>query len=101
MRSIDNSFYSSGTWIACRDSYLKYVGGLCERCKKKGSYVPAVIVHHKEHLSPENFDDPSIVYGFDNLEALCLRCHNKEHFGREIQRRFVIGEHGEVIPVGE
>jgi len=32
--------------------------------------------------------------GFNNLEALCLACHNEEHFGKKQDRRweFVDGE---------
>lgn len=58
---------------------------LCERCRMQGRRVPAQIVHHKEHLTPHNVEDPAIAYGFNNLEALCLACHNKEHYGGEEQ----------------
>lgn len=47
---------------------------VCERC---GS--PAVICHHKKWLNDVNVHDPKIALSFDNLEALCLECHNAEH----------------------
>lgn len=47
---------------------------VCERCGR-----PAVICHHKKYLNDKNFMDPSISLSFDNLEALCQDCHNKEH----------------------
>lgn len=49
---------------------------ICERC---GGL--AVICHHKEWLNKANYKNPLIAYGWDNLEALCMDCHNKEHFG--------------------
>ena len=27
--------------------------------------------------------DPEKAFAFDNLEALCQACHNKEHFGEK------------------
>ena len=38
------------------------------------------IVHHKQHLNMQNINNPAITVSFDNLELLCLDCHNKEHF---------------------
>lgn len=80
LRSIDDKFYKRKAWESTRDLYLKSVDGLCERCLANGLYVPAVHVHHKAHLNSTNIADPEIAYGFKNLEALCLECHNKEHF---------------------
>lgn len=47
---------------------------LCERCGE-----PAKIVHHKIWLTPKNIHEQSITLCWDNLEALCQDCHNKEH----------------------
>jgi len=79
MRSVDHSFYNSAKWRQVAADYKKSVHGLCERCKKKGLYVPAKIVHHKIHLNESNVNNPSVTYNFDNLEALCLGCHNAIH----------------------
>lgn len=38
------------------------------------------IVHHKCYIDANNIYDTSITLNFDNLELLCLDCHNKEHF---------------------
>ena len=38
------------------------------------------IVHHKEHLNANNIYNPAVTINFDNLELLCLNCHNSEHF---------------------
>ena len=67
-------FYKSKAWLECRAAYIKHVLGLCERCG-----VPGYIVHHKEELNPNNINDPYITLSWDNLEYLCLDCHNKHH----------------------
>lgn len=93
-RSIDRRFYESPEWRRCKEAYLKKVNHLCERCLSKGLYIPAQIVHHKTYLTAENFGDASLMYGFDNLEALCLACHNDEHGKSKAARRwkFVDGQ---------
>lgn len=68
-------FYQGSLWEEVRSLYVVHAHGLCERCG-----APGVIVHHREHLTPENIHDKAKAYGFDNLELLCLRCHNDEHF---------------------
>lgn len=49
---------------------------ICERC---GGL--ATICHHKVWLNESNVNDPMVTYNWDLLEALCIDCHNKEHFG--------------------
>lgn len=73
------SFYRGQPWRRTRDAYMRLGHGLCEECLKEGVYTPAVIVHHKIHLSPENIDDPDITLSFDNLERVCNLCHAKLH----------------------
>ena len=95
MRSIDESFYKSKTWQRVQANYMRQAHFLCERCKKKGLMIPAKIVHHKEHLAQGDLKNPEKLYSFDNLEALCLDCHNAEHFKRE--RRYEIDKQGKLI----
>ena len=95
MRSVDEDFYNSKKWRQVSEDYKKSVGGLCERCRKKGLFVPAKITHHKIHLTPENIKDPSVSYNFKNLEALCQDCHNREHFNNSKRWRF--SKSGELI----
>lgn len=96
MRSIDNSFYQSIAWKRVRAAYIEQ-HRLCERCLKQGRYTPSKFVHHIVYLTPENVQDASIAYGFDNLEALCADCHNEEHFGTS-ERRFRVDNDGNIIP---
>ena len=93
-RAIDRSFYESPEWRSCKAAYMKKVNHLCERCLAKGIYEPAKIVHHKIHLDQQNFGDASLMFGFDNLEALCQACHNDEHGRTKAGRRwkFVDGQ---------
>lgn len=103
MRPFAERFYSSKAWQKCRASYIKSVGGLCERCLKKGLYTPAEIVHHKEWLTPENINDPRITMAWSNLEALCRECHEEEHSDANrrsrqngSKRRYTVDAHGRV-----
>lgn len=93
------SFYNSSAWKKCKDSYIKSVYGLCERCGK-----PGYIVHHKKHLTPDNIHDADIALNHDNLEYLCLDCHNIEHKIKKdksyTKRGFRFNERGELVPIG-
>lgn len=87
-------FYSSSAWINCRRGYAKSVGGLCERCLKRGLYTPGTQVHHKNKLTPENVNNPEVALNWDNLELLCRDCHLEVH---EVNHhRWVVGEDGEL-----
>jgi len=86
-------FYKTAQWVNCRDAYLRSVGGLCEKCKAKGLITPAVIVHHKVHITPENVDDPTVTLSFDNLMAVC-RLHHAELHGNV--KRFRVEADGTV-----
>lgn len=92
-RSIDRSFYESPEWRRCKALYLTSVNHLCELCREDGIYTPADIVHHKEFLKPENMR-PELMYGFDNLMAVCLEHHNQLHGKTQQTRRwkFIDGE---------
>lgn len=70
-------FYHSAAWRRLARAFLLSKNCICEQCG-----APAVIVHHKTHLNPSNVDNPAISMNPDNLQVLCLECHNKEHFGQ-------------------
>lgn len=95
MKPYAEAFYKSPQWKACRDGYMKKVGGLCERCLKKGLARAAVIVHHKEHITPENISDPNVTLSWDNLEALCRECHEQEH--HKSTKRWKVDKYGRVL----
>ena len=91
------TFYESKAWRKNSRAYLESVDGLCERCRSRGKLVPAVIVHHRIHLTRERMQDPQLTMGWDNLEALCQECHNREHFGEDHGQRYAFGPNGELL----
>ena len=86
-------FYKTKLWQDCRRSYIKKVGGLCEKCCAAGRIVPGEIVHHKVHLTPANINCPEITLNHDNLQLLCRDCHAKEH---KSVKRFKVDAMGRV-----
>ena len=71
---------------------------LCERCAKKNEIVVAKIAHHRVWLTKDNIGDPAITLAWDNLEALCQDCHNREHHRSKKQQRYSFDKGGQVIP---
>lgn len=96
VRDFAKGFYASQAWEETRKAYKKSKGGLCERCLARGMYRAGVIVHHKEHLSPDNINDPDVTLGWGNLELLCRDCHGEVH--RTVQRRYTVDAYGRVSP---
>ena len=72
-------FYTTRAWRKARAAVLADHGGLCQLCLAKGLVVPAVHVHHKVQLTPENLNDPAISLDSSNLMALCEECHAEQH----------------------
>lgn len=90
-------FYNSDAWRSCRDSFLKSKGYLCERCSTPDNPVTAKIAHHKTYLTKQNINDPYIALSWDNLEALCQDCHNKEHHRNDKKKRYAFDEAGNLV----
>ena len=55
---------------------------------RSGIYNPAYIIHHKEYITDLNYEDDNVFFNIENLESLCLDCHNKEHFGTKVDYTF-------------
>ena len=100
MRAFAKAFYGSVAWQRCRDAYASSVGGLCERCLRRGLYNPGEIVHHTTELTPENISDVRISLGWDNLELVCRDCHAELHQQDRRGRRYRIDEFGRVLSRG-
>lgn len=95
MKDYDNSvFYHSKAWKRVSTAYMTSRSYICERCGN-----PATICHHKKHLDGKNVNDPKVALNFDNLEALCQDCHNKEHFSNHDFCKF--DEAGNVVGKNE
>ncbi len=74
-------FYCRKEWLEIREKVLKFDHYECQKCKKKGKYRKAILVHHVNHLK----DKPSLALemydekGERNLVSLCQSCHEEEH----------------------
>jgi 5-methylcytosine-specific restriction endonuclease McrA len=69
-----DKFYNSMQWRRVSKLFLKSKHYICERCGGVGE-----LAHHKIRLDRFNVNKPEIALNFDNLECLCLSCHNSEH----------------------
>ena len=90
----NESFYSGKAWRRVSAAYMSSKSYICERCG-----APATICHHKKWLNDVNVNDPGVALSFDNLEALCLECHNAEHGPKHDVA--VFGSAGEIVAVKE
>ena len=94
-KDFSRKFYNSRAWEKCREGYKQSKFGICERCED-----PGVEVHHKIYITPENINNPNITLNWDNLELLCMSCHNKEHksSGEGVTREgMYFNEYGELV----
>lgn len=68
------AFYNSAAWIAVRCLVLERDRYMCQPCLRMGRHRPATTVHHKRELrnNPEAALDP------ENLEGICIQCHNQQ-----------------------
>lgn len=73
-REFAGNFYKTKAWVKCRKAFMESKHWTCERCGHR-----AQIAHHKKYLTPKNINDPSVTLSWDNLEALCCKCHTEEH----------------------
>jgi hypothetical protein len=78
IRHTSKSLLYGKTWKFVRREVMKRSGGVCERCHKK----PAFHVHHR--LPVRFFAVPDDANFLQNLMAVCIKCHRKEH--REIRK---------------
>jgi len=94
-------FYQTKTWKKVRRNVWLKQSCLCARCSRPvyvngiSQYIPKEkrlkgIVHHKQYLTDENFNDDGISLNEDNLEGVCIDCHNKEHFNTGVTRNDVM-----------
>lgn len=108
MRSIDPSFYYTKTWKQVRKTIWLKQHLLCNRCHRPvyvdgiSQYIPKDkrlkgIVHHKQHLNNNNINNDNITLGEDNLEGLCVECHNKEHFDTSTRKDVKFDDDGNLI----
>lgn len=87
-------FYNSKDWKKCRAKYIIKVFGLCEHCED-----PGYIVDHIEEINDSNVHDSHITLNEENLQYLCLSCHNKKTFKKQnaTANGLVFNENGDLI----
>jgi 5-methylcytosine-specific restriction endonuclease McrA len=70
--------YNSKEWIKKRNDYRESQRMRCEKCK---TFITGKsIVDHIIELTTDNYLDDWIMYHDDNLQLLCLSCHNTKTF---------------------
>ena len=95
MKAWAKEFYEGQAWRQTRAAYLLSQHYICERC---GDI--AKVVHHRTYLTPQNINSPELTLSWNNLEALCQECHNKEHgVFQPADRRVLFDDDGNVIDV--
>jgi len=94
MKAWAESFYKSNRWQHCRESFMTTKYYLCDR-----SGEPATVAHHKKRLTAANITQSAISLAWDNLEALCQECHNKEHHRKAARpARYRLDAAGRILP---
>ena len=93
-------FYKSKLWNKVRENALRRDNYLCVKCGR-----PAEVVHHIEHLSLANVDNPEISLNLANLMSLCSECHFEEHRGehcngrrKEEENPYTFDSNGMLVP---
>ena len=85
----ENVWYNSEPWRSTRETVLRADRYECQRCKERGRYSRAVLVHHVKHLKDRpdlalSIIDPAT--GERQLVSVCKRCHEELH--PEAQRQY-------------
>lgn len=102
--------YKTKSWKDIRKYIWLKQQCLCARCNKPvyvsgiTDYIPKDkrvkgIVHHKIYLNDYNYQDNNIAFNEDNLEGLCIDCHNNEHFSKgTIRNDLMFDDYGNIVP---
>lgn len=101
-------FYNSKTWKRNRVAYAISRNCICERCGRP-VYVSGInealpknkrlryIVHHKKHLNESNITDVNVSLDWNNLELLCIECHNIEHTEKPTREELTFNQAGQLV----
>ncbi|CDQ17953.1 HNH endonuclease [Halobacillus karajensis] len=78
------TFYKSNAWQVLRQEALVRDNYECQECKRQGKVFTdqhdpdkhkRLDVDHKREI----YTHPELALELDNLETLCIRCHNRKH----------------------
>lgn len=74
-------FYKSRAWQSTREKVLRRDNFECQACKREGRLTTidndkrkSLDVDHIKALETH----PQLAHDLDNLETLCIKCHNKK-----------------------
>ncbi len=78
------AFYKSKDWEAIRLEVLDRDNYECQECKRQGRvYTDHHDPEKHKRLDVDHIKEiethPELAMELDNLEVLCVRCHNKKH----------------------
>ena len=62
---------------------------------RSGLKIAAYFVHHKEYVTDKNYQDDNVFFNIDNLESLCKKCHQREHFATK--EDYTFDENGDLV----
>lgn len=77
-------FYKSSDWQVLRQQALDRDNYECQECKRQGKVFTdqhkpdkhkRLDVDHKQEI----YTHPELALELENLETLCIRCHNEKH----------------------
>lgn len=83
-------FYQWSEWRKLRQKALKRDNSECQLCKAAGKYHAAENVHHIKEVKTH----PELAMTLDNLQCLCIKCHNDVH-----ERHSILSEHKKKEPL--
>jgi 5-methylcytosine-specific restriction protein A len=69
-----HEFYNTARWQKLR-AWFRGQHPLCQECERQGRVNPSKIVDHIVSI-----EDGGDMTSADNLQALCVACHNRKHF---------------------
>lgn len=86
-------FYTWSKWLKLREEVINEDKSECQKCKERGAYKKAVVVHHKKHV--KKYPELALEkYYIDDrgekqrqLVSLCKACHEEEHPERFKKRK--------------
>lgn len=83
-RQQKRKFYKSTEWQALRIKVLERDNYECQECKRNGYvYTDKHDPDKRKRLDVDHIQEiefhPDLALEIDNLEVLCVKCHNKKH----------------------
>ena len=84
--------YNSQAWIDLRKTLIAERGSRCEHCGRVIPDTKDVIADHIVELTPDNVSDPMLSLNQNNVQLLCLDCHNLKHhrFSHNSQSVYIV-----------